>query len=86
MFSFIKSLHFHLSQVGRQESADNKEPITDRKYANGVPSGTNATCNCEKMKFDYVCYLPNKGLTTNALSCSQNNDHRSTSNMTRYRF
>ena len=40
MFSFMKSLHFHLSQVGRQESADNKEPITDRKYANaanGVP-------------------------------------------------
>ena len=36
----MKSLHFHLSQVGRQESADNKEPITDRKYANaanGVP-------------------------------------------------
>ena len=48
MFSFMKSLHFHLSQVGRQESADNKEPITDRKYANaanGVPSGTNATYN-----------------------------------------
>ena len=60
MFSFMKSLHFHLSQVGRQESADNKEPITDRKYANaanGVPSGTNATYNSEKMKFDYVCYL-----------------------------
>ena len=53
MFSFIKSLHFHLSQLGRQESADNKEPITESKYANGVPSGTNATYNCEKMKFDY---------------------------------
>ena len=36
MFSFMKSLHFHLSQVGRQESADNKEPITDRKYANAA--------------------------------------------------
>ena len=34
----------------------------------------------------FIVIQPNKGLTANALSCSQNNDHRSTSNMTRYRF
>ena len=45
MFSFMKSLHFHLSQVGRQESADNKEPITDRKYANAGPSIKSGTWN-----------------------------------------